>query len=551
MTQLNIADRIKKQAEAQPNARAVVIPTGLDKSGRQSYTQISFGELEQRIEDAARGLVELGVTPGMRSLVFVKPSFELFVTAFALFRVGAVPVLLDPAIGRKAVLAAVEEAAPEVMIAVPSAQLLRRVFSKAFSSVKISVTVKAGFCLMRNLEQVEALGRRQSEPVQVATQAEDLAAILFTSGSTGPAKGVCYTHRIFDSQLEIFARELKVVPGDVDLSSFPLFSLFSVALGATVVIPAMDPSRPADCDGALMAQTIREQAVTYAFGSPSFWPRVADACEESHQRLPSLTRVMMAGAPAPIGLLARIKRLAAEGAELFTPYGATECLPISLPRGDEILACAEQTRAGRGNMVGRAIEGAALKIIRISDAPIPTLDKASELGPDEVGEIIVQSPVATAGYFHRPEDDARAKIKDGEGFWHRMGDLGYLDAEGRLWFCGRKSHRVESQHGPMYTVCCEAIFNQHPRVMRSALVGIGERGRQRPVMVIECFDDVQPNNPQEQQRLADELFALAAKSSLTREIEDLLFHDRFPVDARHNAKIRRELLAEWASVQLR
>lgn len=547
---LNIADRLKTQAEAQPEARAVVIPTGLDSVGGQTYTELSFGALQARVEAAAAGLRELGVKPGMRCLVFVTPSPELFVVAFALFRVGAVPVLLDPGMGRSAVLAAVREAEPEVFIGVPKAMLLRRLYFKTFASVKLDVAVKSGFCLMRTLEDVEAVGRAASEPVEARTLAEDLAAILFTSGSTGAPKGVRYTHRIFDTQVQLFAQELGIEPGEVDLSSFPLFSLFTVALGATAVLPAMDPSRPAQADGRLMAQTIREQQITYAFGSPAFWPQIADACEEAGWTLPSLRRVLMAGAPAPLGLLARLKRLVPEGARLLTPYGATESLPVSLPTGAEILARADASRRGRGNFVGRPVPGTELRIIRISDAPIANIGQAVQLGADEVGEIIVKGPTTTPGYFRRPDDDARSKIQDGDGFWHRMGDVGYLDGEGQLWFCGRKAHRVESVHGPMYTVCCEAIFNQHPQVKRSALIGLGERGSQRPIIVIECFDDAQPNNQVEQQRLADALFTLAEASPLTRNIEDLLFHDAFPVDARHNAKIRRELLAEWASLQI-
>lgn len=550
---LNIADRIARQAELQPHARAVVVAEkgrGLGK--RQQTSQISFGQLQAEIELDAKALRLAGIKPGMRCLMLVTSSIELFSISFALFRLGAVPVFVDPAMGRKGLINAISQVEAEAFIGVPKAHIAKFLMRRAFRSVKIAI--KTGRCLMPGfqLSALEAEAKKIAEPAEASTQASDLAAVLFTSGSTGPAKGVLYTHGIFDNQVAIMEKHFGVGRGDVDLASFPLFSFFSAALGATVILPDMDPSHPADCDGAVIARTIREQGVTFAFGSPAFWPRVAEACEDQGLTLPSMRRIFMAGAHVPVDLLTRVKRLLPEDAEIYTPYGATECLPVTLPKASHLLAGpAERTLRGMGNCVGQPIEGTKVRILQITDEAIPSMDAAQILEPNQVGEIVVHSPVMTEHYFRRPLEEAKAKVLDGARVWHRMGDVGYLDDAGELWFCGRKSQRVETEAGPMYTVCIEAILNQHPKVRRSALVGLGERFHQTPVIVIETWEDARPTSDEERTRLADELFELGEKNVLSRPIEDILFHPGFPVDARHNAKIRREALTEWAETMLR
>ena len=525
-------------------------PVGRDREGRRTYAEISFRDLDALCDRYARGFSALGVTRGMRCLVFVTPCIEFFALTFALYRLGAVTVMIDPAMGKDAVLQAIREAEPEAFIAVPKAQLLKMLFRQAFKSVKINVTVgRRLFWGGRSITDVEALGERadrralQSAP----TDGEDTAAILFTSGSTGAPKGVIYTHRIFDTQVNFFARELNIGPSEVDLSAFPLFSLFSLALGAAVVVPDMDVSHPVRVEPEKIVEAINDHGVTYVFGSPAFWERVADYGCAQGLRLESLKRVLMAGAPAPISLLERLSRIVLDSADIFTPYGATESLPVSIPSARDVLSGpAQRTQEGAGTWVGRPIQDVVVKIIRIVDEPIATMDDAEVLPPGEIGEIVVSSPVTTAAYFRRDRDNVLSKIREGETsgvIWHRMGDVGYLDADGCLWFCGRKSHRVQTEQGVMYTVPCEAIFNRHPAVFRSALVGVGALGKKRPVICIECRPHFRPRNNREREALSGALLDMGRRSPLTARIEEVLFVDAFPVDARHNAKIRREVLA--------
>jgi acyl-CoA synthetase (AMP-forming)/AMP-acid ligase II len=200
--------------------------------------------------------------------------------------------------------------------------------------------------------------------------------------------------------------------------------------------------------------------------------------------------------------------------------------------------------------VGTRFSAIEWKVIRVVDGPIASIGEVEELGPGEIGELIVRGPQVTREYVTRVEANALAKIADGETLWHRMGDTGYLDEEDRFWFCGRVAHRVLTERGPLYPVRCEAIFNQHPDVFRSALVGVGPVGKQRPVIVVELHPGHAPSDSEEEAAFLAELRDRAIANPLTESISDFLIHPRFPVDIRHNAKIFREKLADWAISKL-
>jgi len=323
----------------------------------------------------------------------------------------------------------------------------------------------------------------------------------------------------------------------------------------TTIIPDMDPAKTAQLNPAYLVEAIQTHGVTTSFGSPTVWKIVGQYCIENKIKLPSLKRILMAGAPAPPSLI----RLYAGGAEsdilphgdIYTPFGATEALPITMIGGQEIL---EETAAlseqGRGMCVGRPTSGNTIRIIRIDDAPIPEWDEALTLPQGQVGEIVVKGPVVTRTYLNRPAQTAAAKIRQGDEIWHRMGDLGYFDEKGRLWFCGRKKHRVETAHGLLLPVPCEAIFDLHPGVARTALVGVGEPGQQEAVLIVEPHAGKMPVTAQAKQTLVAELLKLGAAHAQTRAIQTVLFHPALPVDVRHNAKIQREKLKPWAQRKL-
>jgi len=543
----NIAHYLSDEAARQPRQRALIFFCSRDRSGRPAYTHLTFSQLDELSDRYAWGMQALGVRPGMKALLMIRPCLEFYGLVFALFKAGAVPVMIDPGMGWKGFFRCVEQVEPEAFLGIPAAHLLRRLRPKTFFRVKVSITLGGRFGAWCGGVPVAALtGPAQPFPIY-EPEPDDLAAVLFTSGSTGPAKGVSYTHRIFATQVEILRREYGIRPGEIDLACFPLFSLFSVALGATAAIPGMDPTRPAFVDPERIVEPIVNLGVTYSFGSPTLWERVASACVKQKITLPGVRRIIMAGSPVPgrvHDLL--LNHVLEPGAETFTPYGATECLPVANFRGSEMLAETwAATRQGKGMCVGRPLEDNEVRIIAVTEDAIPTWRDDLALPVGQIGEICVKGPVVTREYYRRPEATAAAKIADGDAVWHRLGDLGYLDDVDRLWFCGRKAHRVETADGVLYSVCCEAIFNEVPGVRRSALVGIGQRPRQTPAIVIEP----EPGKYEELSANPAQLQAVAAANPLTASIQKVFFHRQFPVDVRHNAKINREALAAWAASQ--
>ena len=546
---MNIASHLTAMAGSQPWRPAVVFPHARDQQGRVSYTHYTFQQLDDASGRLALGFSSLGIRRGMRVALMVPPSLDFFALTFALFKLGAVPVLIDPGIGLSNLGKGLAEAEPEAFIGIPKAHATRVLLGWARTTLKIKVTVGARALWGGvTLNQVRELGAVQPPVPAVEAGPNETAAILFTSGSTGPSKGVVYTHEYFAAQVEHIRQLYGIQPGEIDLPTFPLFALFGPALGMTAIIPDMDPTRPAQVDPTKIVEAIENFGVTNMFGSPAVIRRVGRYGERSRLKLSSLRRVISAGAPVPAKELQRFCRLLVPGTQVFTPYGATECLPVSSIGSDEILGeTRRQTDLGRGVCVGRPVPGLIVKIIRISDVPIPAWDKALEVEPGEIGEITVKGPHVTRVYFNRQEATALAKIVDGPGggFYHRMGDLGYLDAQGRIWFCGRKSQRVVTCQGTFFTIPCEAIFNTHPSVFRSALVGVKRGSETEPVICVELEPEARANlDP-----LTAELRDLAARHLHTRPIQRFLVHPGFPVDIRHNAKIFREKLATWASRQ--
>jgi olefin beta-lactone synthetase len=575
---LNVAARLSKMAQARPDAFAIVEPLGYDNQRKRQYRHFTFSQLDRDSDRIAQGLRRMGIVPGTRLALLVRPGIEFVSLVFALLKAGAVSILIDPGMGRKNLIHCLAEAQPEGFIAIPPIHAVRIFLRRRFPRAKFNVTVgRRWFWGGPTLEQLR--GTASSNAVDsagdmAATMADDPAAIIFTTGSTGPPKGVLFTHGNFEAQVDQIRDRFDIRPGEIDLPAFPLFGLFNCAMGVTAVIPDMDPSRPARVDPAKIIEAVRDWNVTQTFGSPAVWNRVGRYCEKHKIRLSTVRRVLSSGAPVQVDVLRRMKDCIHEQGDMHTPYGATEALPVASIAASEVLVeTAEKNRQGAGTCVGRKFAGIEWKVIRIVDGPIPSIDNIEELPAGEIGELIVSGPQVTKCYVTRLEANATAKIVDnslfsrdraptegwsgseqrsaiGTTIWHRMGDAGYFDHEGRFWFCGRVAHRVLSPGGPLYPIRCEAIFNQHPDIFRSALVGVGPPGVQRPVIILEPKQGKFPKTPAAKKALLDEIRLLGQTSPLTKSIEDFLFHRSFPVDIRHNAKIFREKLAFWAVKRL-
>ncbi len=546
---VNVARHLAALAASEPQRLAVVCPHA---HGR---TDLTFQQLHDQSDHLAHGLESVGVKRGVRTALMVPPSLEFFTLTFALFKIGAVPVLIDPGMGIRNLGRCLVDAEPEAFIGVPKAHMARKLLGWARSTTRITVTTGswlAEHSIKKLLEEGEKLGVFP----QATTDAGDTAAILFTSGSTGIAKGVLYTHGIFAAQVDMLRRMYRIEPGEVDLSTFPLFALFGPALGMTAIIPDMNPTRPASVDSVKIVEAIQRYKVTNLFGSPALINRVGRFGEEKSLKLPTLKRVISAGAPVPAKVIERFAAMLADGAQVHTPYGATESLPVASIGSDVLLRETRYaTERGCGVCVGHPVDGMRVRIIPISDEPVKQWDESRCLGRGEIGEIAVSGPVVTTTYFNRPQATELAKILDPQtgATWHRMGDVGYLDSEGRLWFCGRKSQRVVTWRGTLFTIPCEAVFNTHPFVHRSALVGVAADNVVHPVICVELDRDKKfrwPDRLRWQDRHGD-IMEIAKRHGHTRSIAHVLFHPAFPVDIRHNAKIFREKLAVWAAKKLK
>ena len=517
MDSANIAARFSRNASACPD-RAAVIVAAADHSARQ-YT---YRQLEQASNACAAGLRRAGINRGMRVVLMVMPGLDFFSLAFALFKLGAVLVGVDPGMGVRNLGKCLAEAQPAAFIGNRKAHLARCLLGWARQTLRIKISTEKLPWPGKIISLDRILNMGAAAPL-IETRDDETAAILFTSGSTGVPKGAVYSHANFHAQVAALQKTFSIQAGEIDLATFPLFALFAPVMGMTSIIPAMDFTRPGRVDPERIIKAVNNYAATSMFGSPALLHRVGKWGVQHDIKLTGLKRVLSAGAPVAPAVLERFSRLLRPGVQIYTPYGATESLPVCSIGSDEVLG---ETRAltdqGKGVCVGTAVAGIDLRIIRITDAAIPVWRDDLLLDPGEIGEIVVRGAQVTGSYFNREASTRLAKIAiPGDGFYHRMGDLGYLDARGRLWFCGRKSQRVTTAGGELYTIPCEAVFNTHPKVYRTALVGIAGNGKTTPVLCVEPEPQV---GKSEYNIIKNELLEIGGNFQHTAGIRHILFH---------------------------
>ena len=519
-----LASRLQHNAECYPDKPVFIFP-----GHKSAWETVTYGQLAQRAEQLARGLSALGIQPGTRAALMVPPGIDFFALIFAILRCGIVPVIADPIMGLKNVTSCLAETAPRVYFGSPLTQVIRMLFGWGRASLEWKLT----------LAEIARAGTKTSPPASLQTNPQSEAAIIYTSGSTGLPKGAIYTADNFTAQIEILSKALNLRGEESDLPASPLFAIIDCLLGVTAVIPDMHFPSPAKVDPAKMIAAIKTHGVNTMFVSPAALARVARWGAERGIKLDALKKVLTAGAPAPVEIQEQFVRLLPSDGELFSIYGATEALPVSIVSSREILSETRYlTAQGGGVCIGRPVEGMRVQILPMSDE---ALQFAEALPTGEVGEIAVRGPAVSKKYIEREQNNLLAKIfaEDGE-IIHRMGDMGYFDGKGRLWYCGRKSQRVVMPTEVMFTEPVEGIFNAHPAVYRSALVGVEKAGVKEPRLWVELNPDARGRD---QNRLRVELLEMARSHEMTRSIKKILFHPAFPTDVRHNSKIIREKLA--------
>lgn len=553
------------------NQAALDIPTELAVAVQQAsgsifsatslhYQELTFAELDRLSDKLAHALNAYGIQRGMKAVLMVTPSLDFFTLTFALFKAGIIPILVDPGMGVKNLKQCFIESQPDAFIAIPKAHLARRLFSWGKGSVKHLVTVGGsglwgGVSLNSLMEGVTSVSPLDAYPM-VWLDEDEMAAILFTSGSTGTPKGVVYSHKMFEAQITALKNDYGIAPGERDLATFPLFSLFGPALGMASIVPEMDASKPITANPDYLFAAIDKYQCSNMFVNPALIERLGQAGVTPTQthKLASIKRVISAGAPATIASIKHFSQMLNEGVEVLNSYGATESLPLSKMGSQALFATTHVTDSGGGICVGSPIAGVDIAIIDISESPITQWSENLRLKPGEIGEIVVKGPMVSRRYYRRDSATEQAKMTDGSAIRHRMGDLGYLDDEGKLWMCGRKAHRVEvsqsmkAEPARYFSIPCERIFNTHPQVKRSALVGVEVKGQSGAAEVVPlvCLELDKSLSCSLGAGLYAELNAIAGKHRQTQGIKRFLIHPEFPVDIRHNAKIFREKLAVWA-----
>ena len=531
----NITVYLSRNSEKYPDKPAMLHPRLL-----------SFEELNREVDYYAAGLKASGIHRGTHTILLVSAGPEFFILCFALFRIGAVPVMIDPGMGTRAMARALAGSDARAFIGVPKAHLLRYLYPKDFRRIRIWIHTGGGW--LPGSKPSAGLRMKEYAPEPYCRMSHDeVAAVFFTSGSTGPPKGVIYEAGMLEAMVKVLEKHFMYGPEDIDLCTFPLLGLFVTCLGSSLVIADMDPLKPASLDPEKLISNLNDHKCTQMFGSPMILNRLVRYSRNTPVKLEYLRRAISAGAPVPLETQKEFIKLTGGKADVHTPYGATEALPATDIRASELLGqSGEEAGYARGICVGYPLPGVEARIITITDEPVDTWSEDLVPPPDTVGEIVVKGPHITREYKNNDEANRLAKITGSSGdIWHRLGDVGRIDGKGRLWFYGRKKHMVRTQRRVLFTIPTEAVFNSHPGVMRSALVGIVLPAEEYCEPVI-CIQPEPGIRRAAYGKLRKELLGIAGSNELTEDIKHILFHRDFPVDPRHNAKIFREKLALWA-----
>ena len=502
--------------------RAAIVETG-------GAAPISFAEYADAVERCARGLAGAGVRPGDRVALMVPPGIDLAVSLFACWRAGAAIVLIDSGLGPSGMSAAIKAADPDHLIGIPKALAAARALrwpGRRFSTVPLSATRQRLLGVVGDLESL-APGTIDTTPT-----AADVAAVVFTSGATGPSKGVVYTHGQLEAQRDALVSLYGITADDRLVAAFAPFALYGPAIGITSVVPDMDVAAPGTLTAAALGDAAVAAAATMVFASPAALAnvvRTADGLTAAHRRAFGKVRVLLsAGAPVRAELLAAAAELF-PAATAHTPYGMTECLPVASISLDEIAAAS----GGDGVCVGAPLPG-----VQVAVRPLDEYGRATgalTTDPGSVGEVVVRADHARAGYDRLWHTEFRASQPPG---WHSTGDVGHLDGDGRLWIGGRLGHVIATASGPITPVRPEQAIESLAHIAAAAVVGVGPVGNQQVVAVVER--DV--SSP----RLAGLDLTDRVRAAVEPDVVAVFEVPKLPVDRRHNSKVDRARIAGWA-----
>ncbi|WP_375400123.1 alpha/beta fold hydrolase [uncultured Amnibacterium sp.] len=517
------------EIEARREERSVALTEMLPSGPRH----VSWRELNERVQQLAAGFVVAGMRAGQRVSLLVPPGADLTATLYACLRIGAIVVVADAGLGATGLTRAVRGARPDWIVGVRAGLVAARFFGwpgVRIASESLAPALRRLLGVRHSLREVARLGEHGTVPTPPGP--DDLAAVLFTSGSTGPAKGVRYTHRQLGGVRDALraqhglGRETGLVAG------FAPFALLGPAFGCRTATPLMDVTRPATLTADRLAAAIEAVDADAVFLSPAAMTNVVATAQGRRDCFDRIRVVLSAGAPLGEPLLARASAIF-PAASLHTPYGMTECLLVADITLDGIRAAG----SGDGVCVGRPAGAARVLIAPLDAAGRPALVGQNVAGV--TGEILIRAPLMLAGYDRLWLTDRAARAESPEGRWHRTGDVGHLDHDGRLWIEGRLPHIITAATGVLTPVGVEQRA-EAAGVSRAAAVGVGPRGTQQLVVIAE----------EQEPGLVVGPLAAAVRNAIDVPVAAVLGVRRLPTDIRHNSKIDRPRLARWATAVL-
>lgn len=540
---IRVADLVLEVARTDPR-RVALTHTTRSGDGVLVHREWSYAELSNRAERLAVGLRAAGIREGTLCSFMVPPSFDALVLGTALFRVGAVLVGVEPySHGPRRVAHCLDRVGPEVFFGTPRAHLAKRLFGWGRRTIRQQYVVDGGWPGVESLDDLLA-DKSPTEPTPADVDPGDPAVIAFTTGSTGTPKPTVLRRRNFGAMVDLVRDKWSLDNGDdvVDMPTFPMFWIIALSSGGQVVVPPMDFTMkgPGDADPDALLRTIQERGVRSMFGSPALLRNLAEHARRKSITLPTVRRVVAGGAEVHGPLYSAVKDALGPEGELYSNYGATEALPLCEIDGTTVLRETwKRTERGEGLCVGPGLPGVELRIIPATERPIASIDDVEALPPGEVGEVIARSPHISEDYFRDPAATAANKVPDPDGtVWHRLGDVGFLDEQGRLWLGGRRSHRVVTPDKVYLPLQVEPVVATHPAVRRAALVSVPRAGAFVPAVCVERSTD----DRRDTATVVAELRELVDRYPTTRGITEFVEVRRLPVDRRHNAKIDRPAL---------